>query len=150
MLFPLLPHPERRTNTGIRLKTSPRKARIETIFPTFGAAISHGFASLAWRTDTLYLITLSANCTDTITSEIFPAGRRPPRRILSGSPQLRPETTHPDCSHGSSATLPRAAAAVDRTNSRLPPVCEKLVQAEGNTPSIYGRLHTPMFHEGFL
>src|ERR1035437_5411968 len=59
MLFPLLPHPERRTNTGIRLKTSPRRARIETIFPTFGAAISHGFASLAWRTDTLYLTGIS-------------------------------------------------------------------------------------------
>lgn len=33
--MPLLPHPERKTITGIKLKASPRRVRIETIFLNF-------------------------------------------------------------------------------------------------------------------
>jgi hypothetical protein len=101
----LLLHPEKRTKNGIILKASPGRVRIATSCRIFQRDRRPRLVSLAWRTKTLYLITLSADCAEIITLEQLSADRRLPRRILRSSMQLSSERIQSDCSHSSPLPL---------------------------------------------
>ena len=68
VMLPFLLHPEKQKERD-HTESKSRRVRIATSFRTFRHDRRPRLVSLAWKTDLLYLISLSAGCTEVVTSE---------------------------------------------------------------------------------